>query len=196
MWASGFIELKCHVFLTKIQSHCYQVCHTVCCRVIISCDDYLFSTFCRLVYHSCSLSWLPTRCRVTMGNDKWYLVDTIKILYLTAYCSASGCERENFAVVLKRGNLFIVFTLCYWIYFHFWVCAWGQGHTILTSCELMWCYACGWDVRGDLTLNSMVQIHTLSLCLRHVSRPTRAPREITWRKKSDRSVNLCHRIQC
>jgi hypothetical protein len=24
----------------------------------------------------------------------------------------------------------------------------------------MWCYACGWNVRGDLTLNSMVQIHT------------------------------------
>jgi hypothetical protein len=26
--------------------------------------------------------------------------------------------------------------------------------------------------------------------------PTRAPREITWRKQSDRSVNLRHRIQC
>jgi hypothetical protein len=35
-----------------------------------------------------------------------------------------------------------------------------QGHTILTSREFMWCYACSWDVRGDLTLNSMVQIHT------------------------------------
>jgi len=33
-------------------------------------------------------------------------------------------------------------------------------HTILTSRELMWCYACGWDVRGDLTLTSMAQIHT------------------------------------
>jgi hypothetical protein len=26
--------------------------------------------------------------------------------------------------------------------------------------------------------------------------PTRAPREITWRKQSDRSVNLRHRIRC
>jgi len=43
-------------------------------------------------------------------------------------------------------------------------CAWrsvlGRGHTILTSRELIWCYACGWDARGDLTLNSMAQIHT------------------------------------
>ena len=36
----------------------------------------------------------------------------------------------------------------------------GQGHTILTSRELMWCYACSWDVRGDWTLNSMAQIAT------------------------------------
>jgi hypothetical protein len=28
------------------------------------------------------------------------------------------------------------------------------------------------------------------------SEPTRAPREITWRKQNDRSVNLRHRIQC
>ena len=34
------------------------------------------------------------------------------------------------------------------------------GHTILTSRDLMWCYACSWDVRGDLPLNSMAQIHT------------------------------------
>ena len=34
------------------------------------------------------------------------------------------------------------------------------GHTILTSRELMWSYACGWDVRGELTLNSMAQVHT------------------------------------
>ena len=28
----------------------------------------------------------------------------------------------------------------------------------------MWCYACSWDVRGDITLNSMAQIHiTLTL---------------------------------
>jgi len=33
-------------------------------------------------------------------------------------------------------------------------------HTILTSRELMWLYACSWDVRCDLTLNSMRQIHT------------------------------------
>jgi len=36
----------------------------------------------------------------------------------------------------------------------------GRGHTILTSRELMWCYACSWDVRDDLTLNPMAQIHT------------------------------------
>ena len=36
----------------------------------------------------------------------------------------------------------------------------GREHTILASHELMWCYTCGWDVRGVLTLNSMVQIHT------------------------------------
>jgi hypothetical protein len=34
------------------------------------------------------------------------------------------------------------------------------GDTILTSHELMRCYACNWDVRGDLTLNSVAQIHT------------------------------------
>jgi len=39
-------------------------------------------------------------------------------------------------------------------------CDKGGGHTIPTSLELMWCYACSWDVRGDLTLNSTVQIHT------------------------------------
>jgi hypothetical protein len=107
----------------------------------------------------------------------------------------------------------------------------GRGHTNLTSREFMWCYACSWDVRGDLTLNSMAQIHTsvtlltspastrliflLSHTFRatwgHVSRnvcynrnmrgvlarePTRAPREITWRRQRDRSVNLHHRIQC
>ena len=30
----------------------------------------------------------------------------------------------------------------------------------LTSRELMWCYACSSDVRGNLPLNSMAQIHT------------------------------------
>jgi hypothetical protein len=35
-----------------------------------------------------------------------------------------------------------------------------EGHNTLTSRELMWCYACSWDVRGDLSLNSMAQIHT------------------------------------
>ena len=40
------------------------------------------------------------------------------------------------------------------------ILAFERGHTILTSLELMSCYACSWDVRGDLTLNSMAQIHT------------------------------------
>ena len=44
----------------------------------------------------------------------------------------------------------------------------GRGHTIFTSRELMWCYACSLDVRGDLKSNSTAQIHILSLCLRHV----------------------------
>jgi hypothetical protein len=32
----------------------------------------------------------------------------------------------------------------------------------------MWCYSCSWHVRGDLTLNSMAQIHTSVTLLRHV----------------------------
>ena len=36
----------------------------------------------------------------------------------------------------------------------------SREHIILMSHEPMWCYACSWDVRGDLTLNSMAQIHT------------------------------------
>jgi hypothetical protein len=28
----------------------------------------------------------------------------------------------------------------------------GQGHTILTSRELMWYYACSWNVRGDFNI--------------------------------------------
>jgi hypothetical protein len=43
---------------------------------------------------------------------------------------------------------------------YFTECLLGQGHNTLTSCELMWYYACCWDVRGDLTLNSMAQVHT------------------------------------
>jgi hypothetical protein len=41
----------------------------------------------------------------------------------------------------------------------------GQGHTILTSRELMWCYACISDI---LTLNSGAHSHFCQLCLRHV----------------------------
>ena len=36
----------------------------------------------------------------------------------------------------------------------------GTHYTIITSRELMWRYACNWDVRGDLTLNSVALIHT------------------------------------
>ena len=46
-------------------------------------------------------------------------------------------------------------------------------HTILASRELMWCYACSWDVRGELTLNSMAQIHTSVALL--------ASRDLAWR---------------
>jgi hypothetical protein len=70
----------------------------------------------------------------------------------------------------------------------------GQGHTILTSRELMWCYACSWDVRGDLTLNSVAQIHTSvtlltsrdltctsgRLTCQHGSRTHLVRREVTW----------------
>ena len=48
----------------------------------------------------------------------------------------------------------------------------GRGHTIPTSRELMWCYVCSWDVRGDLTLNSMAQIHTSVTLL--------TSRDLTW----------------
>ena len=48
----------------------------------------------------------------------------------------------------------------------------GWGHNILTSRELMWCYACSWDVRGDLTSNSMAQIHTSVTLL--------TSRDLTW----------------
>jgi hypothetical protein len=40
-----------------------------------------------------------------------------------------------------------------------------QGHSILTSRELMWYYARSWDVRGDLSLNSMTQIHSSVILL-------------------------------
>ena len=48
----------------------------------------------------------------------------------------------------------------------------GRGHTILTSRELMWYYACSRDVRGDLTLNYMTQIHTSVTLL--------TSRDLTW----------------
>jgi hypothetical protein len=48
----------------------------------------------------------------------------------------------------------------------------GREHTILTSRELMWCYACSWDVRGDLTLNFMAQIHASVTLL--------TSRDLTW----------------
>jgi len=43
-----------------------------------------------------------------------------------------------------------------------------RGHTIVTSRGLMWCYACSWDVRGDLTLNYKALIHNSVTLLRHV----------------------------
>jgi hypothetical protein len=96
-----------------------------------------------------------------------------------------------------------------------------RGHTIFKSRELMWCYACSWDVRGALTLNSMTQIHTSvtlltsrdltwssgrltrqhasHICCRtHFVRRAGAwaDQSSTWRKQSDRRVNPRHRIQC
>ena len=49
----------------------------------------------------------------------------------------------------------------------------SRGHTIVTSRELTWCYACSWDVRGDLTLNCMAQVHTSVTLL--------TSRDLTWR---------------
>ena len=79
-------------------------------------------------------------------------------------------------------------------------CNLGRGHTTLTSRELMWCYACSWNVRGDLTLNHITYVHEMcetteiwEACW-HVSWP-----ELHVRSRdvsSDRSVNLHHRIQC
>jgi hypothetical protein len=57
----------------------------------------------------------------------------------------------------------------------------GRGHTILTSRDLMWYYACNWDVRGDLTLYSMAQIHTSVTLL--------ASRDLTW---SSRRLSCQH----
>ena len=44
----------------------------------------------------------------------------------------------------------------------------SRGHTIVTSRELMWCYACSWVVRGDVIVNFMAQIHNSVTLLRHV----------------------------
>ena len=63
--------------------------------------------------------------------------------------------------------------LCRWLAtYHKLLCVLGRGHTILMSRELMWCYACSWDVRGELTLNSMTQIHTSVTLL--------TSRDLTW----------------
>jgi len=48
----------------------------------------------------------------------------------------------------------------------------GRGHTILTSRERMWCYACSWDMKGDLALNSMALIDTSVTVL--------ISRDLTW----------------
>ena len=67
--------------------------------------------------------------------------------------------------------------------------------TILTSHELMWCYACSWDVTDDLPLNSMVQIHTSvtvltsrDLTSQHASHISVVAHiswgELTWREES------------
>jgi len=58
------------------------------------------------------------------------------------------------------------------IYRPFHVQVLGRGHIILTSREFMWCYACGWDVRGDLTLKFMAQIYTSVTLL--------TSRDLTW----------------
>ena len=71
----------------------------------------------------------------------------------------------------------------------------GRGHTILTSRELMWCYACSWDVRCDLPLNSTAQIHTSGTLLtsrdltrQHASHISVVAHiswgELTWREDS------------
>jgi len=44
----------------------------------------------------------------------------------------------------------------------------SRGHTIVTSRDLMWCYACSWVVRGDVIVNFMAQIHNFVTLLRHV----------------------------
>jgi hypothetical protein len=79
----------------------------------------------------------------------------------------------------------------------------------------MWCYACSWVVRRRFDIEFYGAdshfCHSVYVTRSHVElyvcdnrnvwgvlarEPTRAPREITWRKQSDRSVNLRHRIQC
>ena len=112
-----------------------------------------------------------------------------------------GCERRFNIEFYGADSPFCHSAYVTWSHVELW-----SAHVparLLTSRELMWCYACGWDVRGDLALNSMAQIHTSVTLL--TSRDVTWNRgrftcqhasEITWRKQSDISVNLRHRIQC
>ena len=72
----------------------------------------------------------------------------------------------NFNDVSVSGEIILIGTLCGR------VVVLGRGHTVLTSRELMWWYVCSWDVRGNLTLNSMAQIHTSITLL--------TSRDLTW----------------
>jgi hypothetical protein len=70
----------------------------------------------------------------------------------------------------QQAPTFQTYTLVGKLVSYSWLSCWG--HTILMSRELMWCYTCSWDVRGDLTLNSMAQIHTSVTLL--------TSRDLTW----------------
>jgi hypothetical protein len=81
-------------------------------------------------------------------------------------------------LIIQPGDIKLFYALCLseylWDGLHLLSCSLRRGHTILTSRELMWYYVRSWDVRGDLTLNSMTRIYSSFTLLtsRHVSRVT------------------------
>jgi hypothetical protein len=155
------------------------------------------------IWGKCHLnSAFPTRC---LPRDKGFMYDLIPTqmrlpnirLQTTGRCNPCDdtdtimdwltctvthklleCIRQRNAAPLRTDPQYVPskwhqFLISYGQHRHL-----SRGQTILTSRELMWCYACGWDVRGDLTLNSMEQIHT-SVSLLMSRRPAWSSRQLT-----------------
>jgi len=72
----------------------------------------------------------------------FFLIDTHNVKRKWAY------SRVHLVIYGLRTNILsLSIHKCYSI------CQLGRWDTILTSRKLMWCYACSWDVNGDLTLS-------------------------------------------